>query len=138
MLFRKNSKSAKQCMLSYGKRHSSSGKKVSPDVDKVNCEVGLNGRIAMKHANQLRRHDTKSPSSYGDKSLLTLFEKLELDDVWKRREETTQATDVAALGRREHEVEVPPRRLKRIKRPVQRYPDTSCLLACGVVNCIPS
>nr|CDJ97482.1 RNA-directed DNA polymerase (reverse transcriptase) and Integrase domain containing protein [Haemonchus contortus] len=94
-------------------------------IGKVNYEVDLSGRITRKHANQLRRRDTKSPPSYGDKSLLTLLETLELDDEWKRREETTQTTDAAALGRREQEVEVPLRRSKRIRRPVQRYPDTS-------------
>ncbi|XGW15782.1 hypothetical protein V3C99_001323, partial [Haemonchus contortus] len=94
-------------------------------IGKVNYEVDLSGRITRKHANQLRRRDTKSSPSYGDKSLLTLLETLELDDEWKRREETTQTTDAAALGRREQEVEVPLRRSKRIRRPVQRYPDTS-------------
>ncbi|XGW20246.1 hypothetical protein V3C99_003784, partial [Haemonchus contortus] len=52
-------------------------------IGKVNYEVNLSGRITRKHASQLRRRDAKAPSGYGDKSLLTLLETLELDDVWR-------------------------------------------------------
>ncbi|PIO75511.1 hypothetical protein TELCIR_02449 [Teladorsagia circumcincta] len=93
-------------------------------IGKVNYEVDLSGRITKKHANQLRRRDAKAPPSSEDKSLLILLETLELDDVWKRRDETARATDVNAPGRQAHEAEVPLRRSTRIRRPVQRYPDT--------------
>ncbi|KAK6033049.1 hypothetical protein OSTOST_00748 [Ostertagia ostertagi] len=92
-------------------------------IGKVNYEVDLNGRVAKKHANQLRRRNAKAPYSYEDKSLLTLIETLELDDVWKRREETTRPTDAAA-PERQTQADVPLRRSKRIRRPVHRYPDT--------------
>ncbi|KAK6032210.1 hypothetical protein OSTOST_01614 [Ostertagia ostertagi] len=64
----------------------------------VNYEVDLSGRITKKHANQLRRRDAETSSSYEDKSLLILLETLELGDVWKRREDTTRTMDAAALG----------------------------------------
>ncbi|VDO41743.1 unnamed protein product [Haemonchus placei] len=54
-------------------------------IGKVSYEVDLSGRIIRKHANQLRCRNTKSPPKYGDNSLLTLLETLELDDVWKRQ-----------------------------------------------------
>ncbi|VDO58912.1 unnamed protein product [Haemonchus placei] len=93
-------------------------------IGKVNYEVNPSGRITRKHANQLRRGDAKAPSGNGDKSLLTLLEMLELDDVWTRQEEVAQATGAAARGRQAHGTNVPPRRSARIRRPVQRYPDT--------------
>ncbi|PIO66213.1 hypothetical protein TELCIR_12080 [Teladorsagia circumcincta] len=97
-------------------------------IGKFNYEVDLSGRIATKHANQSRRRDAKVPPSSEDKSLLILLETLELDDVWKRREETARATDVTAPRRQAHEAEVPLRRSKRIRRPVQRYLDTVTLI----------
>ncbi|PIO53906.1 integrase core domain protein, partial [Teladorsagia circumcincta] len=74
-------------------------------IGKVNYEVDLSGRITKKHANQLRRRDAKTSSSHKDKSLLTLLETLELDEVWKRREET--ARDAPAPGRQAQEADVP-------------------------------